>query len=188
MSKVFRSNIYASDESGPEWFNEFLRSLSKESTNDATQEILQAINNNQVGTVAGVVEGYRLSVGLDRVNEIEKEASVHRALSSRDEPRPIGELIDENQAVKSELESLLMHSGGTKKITALISFLRANMPDVIIRYSDPILKEYLTKLRDKYRVNMDKTPYESGLVGTEDIDADAADHMADFMNYDGTAK
>lgn len=75
--KISRNDVYIRDEKGPEWFEDFLRSLAQQST---TQNILDAINKKRGETVEGVVSKYRAMVGLDALaddseNDINKEAS-----------------------------------------------------------------------------------------------------------------
>jgi hypothetical protein len=84
MTKITRSDIFVRDEKGPEWFNDFLRSVSGSKTPNVLQDIVDAITNKKLQTVEGLVQNYREQVGLDIIGsiddeEISKQASIKEA-------------------------------------------------------------------------------------------------------------
>lgn len=189
MSKISRNNMKVRDETGPDWFNDFLMNISKTSSN-TTQEILSTIHNSEPNTVEGVVARYRESVGLDAMALSEpaiKKASVRRALSSRDVELTVVDKIKESEEAQLYLESIFKGTGGTKGMTSVIRRLKEILPEVAIRYRDKDLLEYLSELRNNHYRPPGARAIDYGVVGTEEIDSDADDHMADYIKYDGTA-
>lgn len=198
MSNVSRSDLYASDEKGPEWFNEFLRSFSGASDKPTSvQEILSAIEGKRTETVDSVVQDYRQQVGLDLVRSTDgndeqniKQASTNfRPLSIRhaEEKGSVIDKIKSDPELVSAIESLCRHSGGTKKIQSLITFLREKLGNEI-SFSDDGVVEYLNECKDRFRENAtpDMNADYQGLVGTTDDSAiDRDDDVADYIKYDG---
>lgn len=81
MSKITRSDVYARDERGGSWFEDFLESFAQEKE-AYTQEIMNAIHNKKSQSVQGIVDQYREMVGLDSVantDDDESEGTVVRA-------------------------------------------------------------------------------------------------------------
>lgn len=197
MTEVSRNDLYMKDEKGPEWFDDFLRSLA-DNANEASvdQEIMSAINNKRGETVESVVRDYREQVGLDIVQSSDddegssvKQASIKtkpfKPLSIRHaEQKSIVDDIKQRDGLVNALESMCKHSGGTVKMPALINFLRKEIGNNV-SFADEGLKEYLTELKEKFMEA--KTPEESsyvGLVGLTDDD-NYDDDAADYATYDG---
>ena len=84
MTKVSRSDIYIRDEKGPDWLEDFFKSLAGQKS-AGIQDILDAINNKKNQTVNSIVQSYRDQVGLDILGSSEdggeniKEASIKNA-------------------------------------------------------------------------------------------------------------
>lgn len=81
MAEVSRNDLYMRDERGPEWFDEFLRSLANSKESSSVQDILNAIHNKRGETVESVVRQYREQVGLDIVQsaDTDDKSSVKQA-------------------------------------------------------------------------------------------------------------
>jgi len=199
MTNVSRNNIYARDEKGPDWFNEFLRSFSGQTTKPASiQEILSAINNKKAETVESVVQDYRQQVGLDSVQSSDssdeqniKQAGLNfRPLSIRhaEDKRSIVDKIKSDPELVSAIESLCRHSGGTKKIQSLITFLRQKLGNDV-SFSDDGVVNYLQECKNRFTesVTPDLNAEFVGLVGTTDNPAeDHDDDLADYIKNDGS--
>jgi len=200
MTNVSRNDLYARDERGPEWFNEFLQSLANTLNQPSSiQEILSAINNKKAETVAGVVQDYRERVGLDLVQSLDDYAddTVKQASVKTSEFRPLSirhaaeqSIVDKIKAdpeISSALESLCRHSGGTKKLQSLVTFLREKLGQEV-SFSDDGLMQYLKECKEKFRENVtpDLNADHVGLVGTTDDSAqDRDDDVADYIKNDG---
>lgn len=202
MINVSRSDIYARDERGPAWFDEFLYSFSRseESTTEgklSVQEILNAINNKRTETVDSVVQDYRKQVGIDLVQSsddvheqnIKRASANFRPLSIRHAEKKVSVIdkIKSDPELVSAIESLCRHSGGTKKIQSLITFIRNHMGDAV-SFSDEGVVKYLNECKDKFRENIapDLNADHVGLVGTtNDSTMDRDDDIADYIKNDG---
>lgn len=213
MSTVSRNDIYVRDENGPEWFNDFLGKLSKKSCGSSIQDIFNAIHNKKTETVESVVEAYRNQVGLDLVVSDDVHGSDNIKTAS-EKPRPISirhasenqessfkplsirhasgeqsvvDKIKSDPELTSAIESLCRHSGGTKKIQSLISFLREQLGDDV-SFSDDGLKEYLDSVKKRFSDNepRDIDANYIGLVGTnDDGSGNREDDIADYTRYTG---
>src|SRR5271157_2565285 len=62
--KITRTEEFARDERGPDWFRDFLLSLSGEKT-AGIQDVLDLMNNTKGKAVEKLVKSYRDQVGLD---------------------------------------------------------------------------------------------------------------------------
>ncbi|KKM16840.1 hypothetical protein LCGC14_1681770 [marine sediment metagenome] len=191
MINVSRSEIFVRDEKGPAWFDEFLRSLA-DSKSDATQEILDAINND---TVDGKMQDYREQIGLDALSTTEddtvkhsniKEASGLRPLSIRhaEELQSVIEMIEDNPELRLAIDSFCEHSGGTKNTHSIIQFVRNKLGKDVVSYSDEELKEYIEGRKKRFKHNMTDKNLEVGLVGLDSQDIQD-DNVADYATHDG---
>ena len=192
MTTVSRSDIYVRGENGPDWFNEFLESFAKSGATGPTsiQEILDAINNKRGETVESVVQSYREQVGLDVLgSEEEDESATVKNASSKFRPLSIRhasivEKIKKDPKLLAAIDSHYSHSGGTKNIHALLSFLR-NLIGQDVSFSDKELKDFLEKRRENFKIYLsDEASEDVGRVGT-DPHEHHEDDLADFMRYDG---
>ena len=198
MSNVARNDLYARDERGPEWFNDFLKSLADSPEKPTSiQEILSAINNKRGETVEGVVQDYRERVGLDLVHSSEDQADdgTVKQASKRFRPLSIRHAVDQSavdkikgdSSLSSALESMCRHSGGTKKLQSLISFLRDKLGDDI-SFSDTELVKYLKECKEKFKedITPDLDGDYVGLVGIKDDSSGSRDDdLADYIKNDG---
>ena len=90
MTKVTRSDFFVRDETGPAWFNDFLRSFSGAKSPNVLQEIIDAITNKKLQTVEGLVQDYKEQVGLDMLGSIDDEEILKQASTKKvSEPEPI---------------------------------------------------------------------------------------------------
>lgn len=185
---VSRNDIYVRPEKGPDWLNDFFDNIIKQS-GDIEADLERKKNGE---TVASVVEGYRKQVGLDLANDNEpmniKTASKKQYLSIRQaqmEDATVIEIIEGDPDLKTALNSLLEHSGGTKKITSLIKFLRDRLGKEKVSYSDQALRDYLSDLKGKYIIEPEpEKPEIAGLIGVENHDdgPDTAEYYASGQN------
>lgn len=192
MTTVSRNDIYVRDERGADWFNDFLHQLAGTEPS-SVQEILSAINNKRTETVESVVQSYRDQIGLDNLNinideDITKQASTKkRPLSIRHamDNKSVVQLIEDDSGLKAKIDSHCEHTGGTKNIEALISFLRGILGHQV-SFSDDKLREYLEgrKSRFKDKSSEERSSEDVGRVGT-DSSEEHDDDVADYMTYDG---
>lgn len=188
--KISRNDVYVRDEKGPEWFEDFLRSLAQQST---TQNILDAINQKRGETVEGVVSKYREMVGLDVLaddneTEIKSEASmrpisVRHAKELDKDQKDVVIIIESDPKLKADFESILKGSGGTKNTHAVLHFLRGLLGSDLVSYSDDHLIQYIDEMKKKYLgTKVEEPSGYAGRVGTEPIE-EFNDHAADFMGH-----
>lgn len=191
MTQVSRNDIYVRDEKGADWFNDFLYGLAGTEPT-SVQEILSVINNKRTETVESVVQDYRDQVGLDSLNssdedeDITKQATTKRPLSIRHamENKSVVQLIEDDQSLKAKVDSHCEHTGGTKNIEALISFLRSVLGQEV-SFSDKELRDYLEGRKMRFRdVTPEMSSEDVGRVGT-DSSEEHDDDIADYMKYDG---
>lgn len=189
--KISRNDVYIRDEKGPEWFEDFLRSLAQQST---TQNILDAINKKRGETVEGVVSKYRAMVGLDALadddkTEIQIKSKALRPISVRHakeldkDKKDVVVIIESDPKLKADFESILKGSGGTKNTHAILHFLRGLLGSDLVSYSDDHLIQYIDEMKKKYvNTNFEEPSGNAGRVGTEPIE-EFNDHAADFMGH-----
>jgi hypothetical protein len=192
MAKVSRNDIYVRDERGADWFNSFLQSLAGTEPS-SVQEILSAINNKRTETVDGIVQNYREQVGLDSLSSDEEDKDLTKQASAKIRPlsirhaaedKSVVQLIEDDQELKAKIDSHCEHTGGTKNIEALLSFLRGILGHQV-SFSDKKLREYLEGRKNRFK---DHTPERSsedvGRVGT-DSSEEHDDDKADYIKNDG---
>lgn len=68
MTKISRADIYARDEKGPSWFDEFLHSMAGHQQPSNIQEILEMINNTRGKSIDSVMQQYKEETGLNLIN------------------------------------------------------------------------------------------------------------------------
>ena len=195
MTKVSRNDIYVRDEKGPAWFEDFLYSFSN-NKQSSVRDILDAITNQKSKTIESVVQGYREQVGLDSIkpdNDIaikescKIESSASRKLSIRhatEENKSVVDIIKNDTNLQTSIDSMLEHSGGTKKIHSIIGFLRDKLGADLVSYTDNELNNYIID-RKKHYSNTSKEnerPFDVGRVGLAD---DYDDDVADYALHDG---
>lgn len=192
MSKVCRNDVYVRDEKGPDWFQDFLRILAGEKTQ--TENILEAINNKRGETVESVVNKYRQAVGLDNLKanedtEIAKTASVRplsvrhaQMLNDDQENKSVILIIEKDPKVKSDLESLLENSSGTKNTHAILNFLKGALGNDVVSYSDDDLVGYIENMKKKYTNSLQDEKSNIGGIGAED-NGEYDDQVADFVEH-----
>lgn len=192
MTNVSRSDVYARDEKGPDWFNDLLESLANQKPG-TVQDILGAIKNTEAKSVDSVVQNYRKQVGLDaltadtRDHETIKEASKKfRPLSIRHfaEKQSALALVESDEGLKQMIDSFCQHSGGTKSTHSIIARLREQLGDNSIDYNDEDLNNYIESRKNYFKHDMTDKVLDVGLVGT-DSNEEPADLTADYATYDG---
>jgi hypothetical protein len=193
MTKVSRNDIFIRDENGPEWFEEFLRSLAGQKQS-SLQDILDSINNQRSKTIESVVQSYREQVGLDALAKDDdnttttvKKSEASRRLSIRhainEEQTNIIEKIKSDPDIQAAVDSMLQHSGGNKKTHAIIDFLRDKLGADLVSYTDDALNEYIEEKRKNFKsIEEKENPSHVGLVGLED---EYDDDVADYILHDG---
>lgn len=191
MSKITRSDVFIRDEQGGDWFQDFLRSFS-ENKEAYVQDVLDAINEKRGNSVESVVQQYREATGLDSIADEKKEDKMvstasMRPLSKRhahmlQEPGEVIVVIEQDPALKADLESLCEHSGGTKETHAILSFLRDKLGKELVSFSDEDLMKYIEDLKDKYYEEKDEPEGNAGKVGTDSED-NPEDNAADYITH-----
>lgn len=192
MTKVSRNDLFARDERGPEWFNEFLYNFAN-SPPSSIQEILSAINNKKSETVEGLVQSYREQVGLDSLSEIEDAENIKiaseniRPLSVRHAElleKSVLQRIKEDPNILADIDSFFEHSGGTKKIESVLTFLREKLGGEV-SFSDKELRDYLDERKNHFRRGLEfGQPGDVGRVGVSPEDQ-FDDDKADYIKNDG---
>lgn len=190
MSKITRSDVYARDEKGGEWFEEFLQSLA-EQKESSVLDVLNNIQHKKSETAQGVVDKYREMIGLDAAAEIEDNNNIV-SIASSIHPLSIrhAEMLDSNvvsviekdPGIKEDVRSLCEHSGGTKNTHAIISFLRDKLGKELVRYSDKDLIEYIESAKKEYEEDLDMPNIDVGRVGT-DTEDHPEDNDADYITH-----
>lgn len=155
MSKISRSDLYGRSEKGGQWFEDFLKQFSESAGNE--------IFNKQ--TVSSVVDNYRHLTGLDKI------------ASEKDESIVV--VIEGDENLKSSLESILENSGGKRGTHAIINFLREELGNDIVSYSDDSLIDYINDMKSKYDANPSYVSVDVGKIGTDNFD----DQKADFIEH-----
>lgn len=169
MLKVSSNYFNVRAESGPEWFNDFLRNFYK-------------ISEDKKLTVDAVVKRYRDLVGMDKIgndetDEIKKESS---CLENKTAMRKLSKrhVVAIDKDVDEAINSFCKHSGGTKGTYAIISSLREKFGPERIKYSDDELFKYIESVKQKYG-NFDKADdLDVGAVGIDDSsESDIAEYV-----------
>jgi ATP-dependent DNA ligase len=112
-----------------------------------------------------------------------KMASAQRPISIRHaQAQSVVEMIKQNPQIQSQIDSFFEHSGGTKSITTVLDFLRNNLKDVYVSYSDHDLLEYLKERKQHFRQNKGDDRVDIGLVGV-DPNEDPGDFAADYITH-----
>jgi len=203
MSKVSRNDIYARDEKGAQWFEDFLQSFA-ESKHYSLQDMLDIMNNKKAGdSVESVVSQYREMVGLDAItseddnSKLKVEASAPRFLSARhakgeeekeekevesDEPQGVILLIKQNPDIDDDIRSLCEHSGGTKNTMAILNFLRERLGNEVVSYNDDALKSYIDEVKKEYATEQEEPPVDVGLVGIDVVENQGSE-TPEFMEH-----
>lgn len=187
--KIYRNDIYVRSEQGPEWFNDFLRSLAEEKEG-STQDIIDAIQYKKSETVQGVVEEYRKMVGLDNIkassDKPELVLKAGRPLSIRHavpfKSEDIVSAIEKDPKLKEDIRSLCRHSGGTKNTHAIINHLREKLGKHLVSYSDSDLIKYIEKAKEEYQDDTEEQSIDIGRVGT-DTEDHPEDNVADYITH-----
>jgi len=199
MYKITRSDTYSRDENGPSWFNDFLESFAsrKESS---IQDMLDAMNQKKQGdTVESVVSKYREATGLDMITaepvegETKTASNNFKPLSCRhasEKEQNAILVIEQNPNLKSDIESICEHSGGTKDTHAIIRFLRNELgPETgreLMKFSDDELIEYIEELKGKYYAPASDPRGNAGRIGLDDDDEnDIADYITHGTSHKG---
>ena len=189
MSKITRNDLYVRSEKGPEWFNDFLRSLAEEKES-SVKDVIDAIQYKKSETVKSVVDEYRKMVGLDNIEASDEKELVSRAsrpLSTRhaaiiNEPDDIVTVIEKDPALREDIRSLCEHSAGTKDTISIINHLREKLGKDKVSYSDDDLIKYIEKAKNKYLGNIEEKSADAGRVGT-DSDDHPEDNAADYITH-----
>lgn len=200
MSKITRSDVYSRDEAGGDWFQEFLRSYADVKESSTNQEILEAMTSKQGETVESVVSNYRTMTGLDVMaealdaDEIVATASSEvakppRPLSCRAEhtheeaaPESVIVLIEKDEHLKGDVESLCEHSGGTKETHSILNFLRGKLGSDVVSFSDDDLLEYIEGIKSQYYEEHDAPRGNAGKVGLDGGDHSEGD-VAEYQSH-----
>ncbi len=191
MIKITRDDIFARDESGGAWFEEFLQSLA-EQKESSTEDIINAIQHKKSETVKGVVDKYREMVGLDSAADVNDKSIVSQAayenvkpLSTRHakilEANVVSE-IEQNTQAKDAVRSFCENSGGTKGTHSIISFLRGMLGKELIQYSDKDLIEYIENTKKEYKEDVEAPCVDVGRVGI-DTEDNPDDNAADYITH-----
>jgi hypothetical protein len=192
---ISRSDIYAKDERGGDWFQEFLCSLAGQSSN--MQEILEAITGQHGKSVQSIVQQYRKDVGLDIVGGLEdeqvKEASVKntevkmsqasfRPLSIRhaQDHSSIIDMIEKDPKAVRDIESHCRGSGGFKSTISIINIIRKMFPDELISFTDKDLVAYIERIKDSHKAESGKVDIADVGAGTR-IGDNNDDNAADYI-------
>ena len=182
MSKISRSDVYARDERGPDWFDSFLQSYANQGN---VKDLLDTITEKKAKTVQSVVDEYRKMVGLDLIaNEEEPEikARASRSLSLRQAKiakiASVIEIIEDDPSLKNAIEDICKHSGGTRSTYSIMEFLRDRLGNDKVSLQDQQLKDYIENVKSKYFEDLGDREEKPGLVGTdnEDFTDDAAEY------------
>ena len=187
MIKVTRNDIYTRDEKGGEWFDEFLRSFADEKEG-SIQDVMDAIQSKKGETVQGIVDKYKIMVGIDSVADndtlstLESKASF-RPISIRHAehhvPESIVVIIEKDPVVKEGIRSMCEHSGGTKNTHSIMDFIREKLGKDLINYSDENLVKYIEDIKKSYRDEATEESHND--VGRVGIETD--DHTEDTADY-----
>jgi len=190
MSKIIRNDIYVRDESGSEWFDEFLRSLAEEKES-SVQDVIDAIQYKRSETVQGVVNQYRKMVGLDNIESSTEENKLKskacRPLSVRhakimSDNKDVISIINKDPKIREDIRSLCEHSGGTKNTHSIIDYLREKLGKDLVSYSDSDLIEFIEKTKRKYQGDTEEQSADVGRVGT-DTEDHPDDNAADYITH-----
>lgn len=194
MSKITRSDVFMKSEKGGDWFDDFLESLAAENKEAYTQEIIDTITNTKANTVEGVVSQYREMVGLDTIAndkdaEIKATASssisIRQAKEKDDEDVNVVLMIEDDPRLKSNVESMCEHSGGTKDTHSILSFLREELGNELVSFSDQELIDYIKDIKEQYHThNEDCADGIEGKVGLEGGN-EYSDDTAEYMKNNG---
>jgi hypothetical protein len=154
---------------------------------------MNAINNTQAKTVENVVKDYRNQVGLDKVNANEDDGDNPECKKSKASFRPLSKrhamqlnqtpsvvlVIKEDPQLEKDVDSLCRHSGGTKSTHSIIQFLREKLGEDRVSYTDDELKKYIEDNKSKYKIDVDDSDFDVGLVGVVDL-SEYDDDVADY--------
>lgn len=197
MTKVSRDDVFIRDEKGPDWFEDFLRSFSSNEKNSSVQDIIDAMTNRRGNTIESVVQSYREQVGLDALaNDTEEDVNIKEAstielefsrkLSIRQaeqENKSVVDIINSDSSIKAAIDSMLEHSGGTKKVHSIIGFLRDRLGENTVSYTDKELNKYIIDRKKHFSsLTEEEGPANVGLIGLDD---DHDDDVADYVLHDG---
>lgn len=187
MTVVSRSDMYAPDEKGADWFNEFMLKMSGHQS-QSIQDIMNIITDKRGDTVDSVVQSYRDQVGLDIIADGSqvKEASFrplsvrHARMGTMESSLP---KLKEDPDFVQDVDSFCEHTGGTKNTMSIIHYLRDKFGDELISFSDGDLKEYIESRKDKFHTDDKKDTYDVGRIGQDEQD-EYSDDMADYQAHD----
>ena len=186
MSYVSRNDMYARDEKGGEWFDQFLRSMADQKSS-TIKDVLDAIQEKRGETVKSVIEEYRKMVGLDAFSTLEHDAGIiseaSRPLSIRHaEEQNAMDVLKNDHKLQEDVRSLCEHSGGTKNTISILNFLRDRMGKGLVSYSDKDLLEYIEQIKSRYYEDHEEPQGDVGRVGTDSADGmDSTD--ADYITH-----
>jgi hypothetical protein len=192
MIKITRNDTFVKSEKGPDWFNEFIRFFCENQKPNSVASNLSDIINNR--TVESVVKSYREQVGLDIVGvenekennmKIAEEKPTKKFISKRAAKENIILLIESRPDIKEAIESFCRHSGGTKSTHSIINFLRNELGNELVSFTDDNLINYINEYKNKHNEkDQDNKNNKTnvGLVGT-DKENSYDDAVADYISH-----
>lgn len=181
-----REDIYAPAESGGEVFKELMILLEKNSNN---QSLTKTIVEKKLETIDDVVAKYREETGLDNVLSDKEEQ--HKKIASFKSTKYISirhkkaseslTLIEKHPEIIKDIESICIHSGGTKSLHSIINYLQEKLGKENISHSDENLIKFIEKKLNEHKEDECNTNFEAGKIGLEN-ENNPIDTIADYAN------
>lgn len=145
----------------PDWMTELSKSAY------SFEDILGRVVDKKLETVQGVVDRYKEMIGLADINNEEDFKKEADDIKSEAESE-IVQKIEDDQGLKSDIESMFEHSGGHKDVYSVVKLLRNYFNDDLVTYSDKELVDYIKKIQSQYKKDLPKPDVDAGNLGAQD--------------------
>ena len=193
MVKITHSDVYIRDESGPEWFRDFIRSFSKDKCS-TTQDILGVINNKKSEAVSDVVDNYKELTGFNQLLKdkdgngiISKASSKPLSIRHAAIEQNVVDVIKSDYNLSAAVDSFCEHTGGNKKIHSIINFLRDKLGPELISHNNQDLVDYINSRKDFFKDDItnecEDVDKNIGMVGKNNTNCNYDDDIADYITH-----
>jgi hypothetical protein len=115
--------------------------------------------------------------------EVKVSKSSFRPLSIRHaERKSIKDIIEKHPTLKRDIENLCQGSGGTKSTYSIIAFVRDQLKDEHVSFTDEELNEYINAIKGNYKQQETDKYVDVGKIGTTP-EQNYEDNVADYVTH-----